>query len=66
MQKHITRAFLELGQLLDRLPEDNSAGDVDVERANKPTLRNLYTVINLNGDVDKRSKNQKKKTSKPG
>ena len=47
MQKHITRVLLELGQLLHRLPEDNGAGDVDVERANKPTLGNLYTVINL-------------------
>merc|ERR1719474_708910 len=46
-ETHDTRVLLELGQLLHRLPEDHGAGDVDVERANEPTLRNLYTVVNL-------------------
>ena len=41
------RRLLQLGQLLDRLPEDDGAGDVDVEGADQPTLGDLHTIIHL-------------------
>ena len=42
-----SRYLLKLGQLLDRLPEDDSPGDMDVEGADQPALRDLHTIIHL-------------------
>ena len=38
---------LQLGQLLDRLPEYDGASDVDVEGADQPALRDLHAIVHL-------------------
>ena len=42
-----SRYLLKLGQLLDRLPEDDSPGDMDVEGTDQPALGDLHTIIHL-------------------